>query len=195
MMALIAALRDAAAALPDLHWAVPLMQDAVTDMPSPESLPVVDAVLSLEPPEPTRAAVQALQHAAPGLRWQQSYSLADGFSQEWLDAYGWVTLISPEGPVIRPDFRLAVAYWGAGQHYPPHAHAPEETYLVLAGAARFEAAGRAPIDAAAGDMIHHASWQPHAMTMGDAPLLAAAFWRGDGLMDRSRLDVALEDTA
>ena len=36
--------------------------------------------------------------------------------------------------------------------------------------------------------IHHAPHQMHGMTMPDAPLLAMAFWKGDGLMNKSRLE-------
>lgn len=135
----------------------------------------------------TRPAVQAICNAAPSLRWQQSYTEADGFSIEYLNAYGWFNLVSPDGIFNCDSIRVSVCYWGAGQDYMEHWHEPEEFYLVLAGAAEFHSAGHAPRHCQAGDVIHHAPNQPHAIKMTTGPLLAVAFWRGGGLLRKSSL--------
>ncbi|UWQ27850.1 dimethylsulfonioproprionate lyase family protein [Leisingera sp. M523] len=135
----------------------------------------------------TLPVVQALVDALHALRWQQSYTKADGFSRDWLDNYGWVNLVSPEGLYQSDEMRLSIGYWGAGQHYDEHSHAPEETYLILAGQARFHSEGRAAQDAGPGDTIHHAPHQKHAIDMVPGPLLAAAFWRGEDLLKKSDL--------
>ncbi|UWQ33714.1 hypothetical protein K3555_04110 [Leisingera sp. M527] len=136
---------------------------------------------------PAQDAVAALIDAIPALRWQQTYTEADSFSRDWLDNYGWVNMVSPEGLYQSDEMRLSIGYWGAGQHYGEHSHAPEETYLILAGQARFHSEGRAAQDAGPGDTIHHAPHQKHAIDMVPGPLLAAAFWRGEDLLKKSDL--------
>ena len=194
MQALLAELSALARRTPALGWAVPLMQNLPFEAEPAQPLPVRDRLADLKAPAQTRAVVAALKDAAADLRWQQTYMSADGFSQTWLDAYGWVNIVSPEGPFLSQSLRVAIGYWGAGQTYPAHAHAPQEDYVVLAGGALFEAEGRDPIAAQPGDGVSHAPWQPHAMTMTDQPLLAVAFWRGDQLTAPSRLDVMLESS-
>jgi hypothetical protein len=39
-----------------------------------------------------------------------------------------------------------------------------------------------------GELIHHASAEPHAMRTGDDPLLALYFWYGGGLAATALLD-------
>ncbi len=169
------------AALRAQHCEVAL---AVTDLPAtqyltglagmacPATLPIVDALLD----------------AAPHLQWRQSYSEADdGFDAHYLAHYGWFNLIAPSGPFVSDDLRLSIGYWGKGLHYPWHWHAPEEIYLTLAGSARYISEGRADVSGGPGAIIAHVSNQPHAADMAEAPLLAAAFWRGDDLESKPGL--------
>jgi hypothetical protein len=154
-------------------------------------LPVCEKVASLQAARPRGGrvpdVVNALIKAIPDLSWQQTYSEADGFSRDWLDNYGWVNLVSPEGLFLSDEMRVSIGYWGEGQQYDEHSHAPEETYLILAGGARFYSEGRAPRDAGAGETVHHAPYQKHAISMTPGPLLAAAFWRGEDLLKKSDL--------
>ena len=187
---LLHALTDLARSGPGLlPWFAERMADLPSLATSPHSLPVCDllpGVLSLTN-DRTRPVVSALIDAAPALHWQQTYSEADGFSREWLDSYGWVNLVSPDGLYVSEEIRVSIGYWGVGQHYDEHSHAPEEVYLILAGQARFHSEGRAPIDAGPGDTIHHRPHQKHAIDMVPGPLLAAAFWRGEDLLRKSDL--------
>lgn len=137
---------------------------------SPETLPIM----------------QAIQLAAPHVTWRQSYTTQDkGFDAHFLAHYAWFNLIAPSGPFVSHDMRLSIGYWGQGLTYPWHWHAPAEIYLVLAGGAIFEADGRDPIDAHAGQRIAHIPNQPHAAQMDHGPLLAAAFWTGENLEGKS----------
>ncbi|WP_051371813.1 dimethylsulfonioproprionate lyase family protein [Leisingera aquimarina] len=196
---LLQELTQLAARTEGLEWFAPRMQDLPLLDAEPRQLPVCTRISKLLPaaalasrPGPSVSAgtlpvVKALIAALPRLKWQQTYTKADGFSRNWLDNYGWVNLISPEGLYHSNEMRLSIGYWGAGQHYTEHSHAPEETYLILAGQARFHSQGRPPRDAIPGDTIHHALHQKHAIDMVPGPLLAAAFWRGEDLLRKSDL--------
>lgn len=204
---LLQELTELAGATEGLGWFAERMSGLGAAAAAPHQLPVCGQIAALRTagPDPdrlaparpksgrdpalpgTRPAVEALIEAIPRLRWQQSYTQADGFSRDWLDNYGWVNLVSPEGLFLSNEMRISIGYWGAGQHYDEHSHAPEETYLILAGGARFFTQGRAPRDAGAGETVHHAPHQKHSMTMTPGPLLAAAFWRGEDLLKKSDL--------
>ena len=172
-----------------LSWFAQRMQ-CLQQIPSaPQTLPMcalLPAVLD-KTTDQTRTVVETLIAASASLRWQQTYTQEDGFSRDWLENYGWVNLVSPQGLFHSDEIRVSIGYWGAGQHYDEHAHAPEEFYLVLAGGARFHSDGRASFDAKPGDTIHHLPHQKHAIDMTPGPLLAAAFWRGDDLLAKSKL--------
>ncbi|UWQ90324.1 AraC family ligand binding domain-containing protein [Rhodobacteraceae bacterium M382] len=173
----------------ELDWFADRMQDLPRIATQPHALPVCRLLPASAgaASDQTRDTVAALISAAPGLCWQQSYSEADGFSRDWLDNYGWVNLVSPEGMFHSDTIRVSIGYWGAGQHYDEHSHAPEEFYLILAGRARFHSKGRGSVDAGPGDIIHHLPHQKHAIDMVPGPLLAAAFWRGQDLLRKSDL--------
>lgn len=137
----------------------------------------------------TQPVVTAIKHAAGHVAWRQSYTTKDaGFDAAYLRNYGWFNLIAPSGPFVSDTIRLSVGYWGQGLSYPRHWHVPEEIYLVLAGRAVFMSEDRAAVDGGPGTTIAHQSNQPHATRMPDAPLLAAAFWRGDQLEAKSGLE-------
>jgi dimethlysulfoniopropionate lyase len=59
-------------------------------------------------------------------------------------------------------------------HYRAHHHPAEEYYLPL-GAIRWDH-GDGWVDEPAGELIHHAPWQPHAMATGERPVLLAYLW-------------------
>ena len=136
----------------------------------------------------TQATVDAILAAAPHLAWRQSYTTDDpGFDAHYLRHYGWFDLVAPSGPFVSERLRLSVGYWGEGLHYPWHRHEPEEIYLTLAGETRYISEGRADLVGGPGATVPHQAWQYHAATMETAPLLAAAFWRGEGLEAKSTL--------
>lgn len=176
---LMADMRTLCAITPELSFAADSLADLTPLSVRPSDLPVTQylaSLVDLTTPR-THAVTQALINAAPLLRWQQSYD-ATQMAQEWLDGYGWVNLASPDGIYVIDGFRLSIGYWAKGLTYPFHSHEPEETYVVLAGHAVFEAEDREPREVGPGDIIHHPSGLPHAMRMDHQPLLAAAIWTG-----------------
>lgn len=152
----------------------------------------LEACLRLASPA-TRPLVALLVAQRQKLRWQQSYSSVQGFDRHYLEHYGWINLISPDGPFVDQALRLTIGYWGAGLHYPQHQHAPEEIYCILAGQAVFHSSGQPPRLVGPGDWVHHQSLQPHGIHMTPGPLLALVPWRGTGLTAISSFDVQAED--
>lgn len=132
--------------------------------------------------------VAAIRAAAPQVTWRHSYKAEDdGISADFLNRSGWFNLIAPSGPFVSDTLRLSIGFWDQGLHYPRHWHTPAEIYLTLAGSADYISEGRAPITGGPGARIHHTPNQPHAADMAHAPLLAAAFWTGEGLEAPSTL--------
>lgn len=138
----------------------------------------------------TEALKGAILAAARDAHWQLSYNLADGFSQDYLDRSGWFNLAAPTGSGAHfgcASMRVAVGYWDRGLYYPRHRHAPEEIYLVVAGSARFRSQDGGERVVGPGGLVRHRAFEPHSAAMGDEGLLAVAFWRGRGLLDKSEI--------
>lgn len=158
-----------------------LLQDHAERPLSAQSLEVCQKLLK-QPPgacATTQSLLDAVRSATPHVCWRRSYTEKDaGIDAFYLSNYGWFNLIAPSGPFVSDTLRLSVGYWEKGLFYPRHWHEPEEIYLTIAGSATFLSDGRDPIDAGAGATICHYSNQPHAADFSNAPLLAAAFWRG-----------------
>ena len=72
------------------------------------------------------------------------------------------------------DLVLGLVLLGPGVRYRAHHHPAEEYYLPL-GAIRWDH-GEGWVDEPAGELIHHAPWQPHAMETGDRPAVLAYLW-------------------
>lgn len=72
------------------------------------------------------------------------------------------------------DLVLGLVVLGPDVHYRAHHHPAEEYYLPL-GAIRWDH-GSGWVDEPAGELIHHAPWQPHAMRTGDRAVLLPYLW-------------------
>lgn len=70
--------------------------------------------------ERSLSLVRAIFNARNIIRWQQSYSVEDGFDEHYLNNYGWFNLISPEGPFKSDAVRVSFGYWGEGLDYKEH---------------------------------------------------------------------------
>lgn len=187
---LLIALRALAADIGgDLKWFAERMHDLPQTPATPNPQPVCASL-------PARCAGasaltapvrDALLAAAPGLPWVQSYTTEDaGFDRHYLDNYAFVNIVSPHSGLYRSDeMRVTVGFWGEGLIYPDHAHQPEEWYVMLAGTCDLTSAGSGTRACGPGDVVHHAPWQRHSASFIPGPLLACAYWRGDGLMDKS----------
>ncbi|MDD7967570.1 dimethylsulfonioproprionate lyase family protein [Actinomycetospora lemnae] len=109
-----------------------------------------------------------LGSVAASARWTQTASyVREPPGPGFLDGYAHATLVSGD------DVAVGLLLLGPQVHYPPHHHPAEEFYLPGATIRWLHGAGPA------GVLVHHAPWQPHAMTTGDRPALLAYVWTGD----------------
>lgn len=158
----------------------------------PLSMPMLDHIGSAR--DQSSASLQPLVDAiidgAPQLHWIRSYKPEQGVDADFMERYAYINLVSPGGPFKSEDTRITIAFWGAGLIYPEHWHEPEEMYAVIAGSARFRAAGRPARDVAVGDFVHHESNQLHATDMIPGPLLSVVAWKGGSLLTPPAMDVA-----
>ena len=173
---------------PDLAWFADRM-DGLAAAPAarPNLHPVVPTIADRTPPGTalTQPVIDALLSCADALPWTQSCTTEDsGFDQHYLDNYAFLNLVSPIGLYVSDDIRVTLGFWGEGLACPTHAHAPEEWYVMLAGSCVLHSESRAPRPCGPGDVVHHAPWQKHRAEFTPGPLLAAAFWRGAGLMNK-----------
>ena len=133
------------------------------------------------------AFVDALAAAAPSLAWQRSYSPA-AVGATFFDNYGWTEMIGLTGPTRSEHLACGVLLLGPHLIYPPHRHEAEEIYVPLSGTAEWRDGNDEWRERPPGSVIHHASYQPHAMRTAQAPMLALYLWRSDNLAQKSRLD-------
>ncbi len=178
--------REVRLLLDGLLAAAPFLRDwpetAPSRSPEPRPQPVLawlDELLPLGTPT-TAPLVEALTERARDLAWRQSYAPAD-FGQAFLDRYAWTELFGLSGPLASATVACGFLLLGPDTLYPAHAHAAEELYVPLAGAALWSRGGEGWVSRAPGEPIHHPSWVPHAMRTGAEPLLALYLWRGGDL--------------
>ncbi|GLS85722.1 hypothetical protein GCM10010873_06950 [Cypionkella aquatica] len=148
------------------------------------ALPVCDWIAGLQSTPATAAVLAALQRVAAGLSWRQTYGAGD-FGAAFLRGYGWSEFIGLRGPVPSAQIACGVLLLAPGITYPAHAHAAEEVYLPIAGAAAWQKGEAAFADVPVGQAIHHPSWMPHAMRTGEQALAALYLWRGGDLAAKS----------
>lgn len=170
------------------RFAANLPQDPTFVAPKANRLPVHPRLRGMlaQSGVQTRDLANAVVDVIDDAEWQQTYSEAQ-VGRTFLDAYGWFNIMSPDGPFLSEHWRIALAVWGKGLIYPAHAHIPEELYFVVAGGALFHAADRQSEWLGPGDTRHHPSNVQHGMEFGDTPLVALAFWKGEALMEASKL--------
>jgi quercetin dioxygenase-like cupin family protein len=154
--------------VPALRW-LPRLHDAAPNV----SIQLVGAVVT----------------AAHSLAWRRSYS-PELVGAEFFDHYGWTELLGLTGPAASDHLACGVLLLGPHQTYPPHRHEAEEIYVPLAGAAAWQQGTDRWRERPPGDVIHHASNEPHAMRTGATPLLALYLWRSENLAQSSQLDPA-----
>jgi hypothetical protein len=78
---------------------------------------------------------------------------------------------------VDDELVLGLVLLGPDVHYRAHHHPAEEWYLPLGGI-RWDH-GDGWVDEPAGELVHHAPWQPHAMVTDDRPVLLAYLWSGE----------------
>ena len=157
----------------------------------PQHLPAADRLapsLSLAVPA-TRALVSMFEREKAHLKWEQSYTRADGLvGDDMLAGYGFAEIVGKQGPFISDRVRSGIGVWGPGIDYPSHRHRAEEVYVLLAGGAEFRfghGAGAAATSYTAGDVVHVPSLQTHGFRTKDAPLVVLYIWQGGDLRQKS----------
>lgn len=154
---------------------------------SPRHHPAINSLSEMEHlllPE-ARSLFQTLMDASLVLAWRNSYSIEDGFGQEYLDRYAWCDIIGPHGVFISHQYRIGFGYWRKGLFYPAHSHEPEEIYWVLGGGGRFSKFHEPAQHRAPGSVIHHQPFDWHSIDMTDNPMLVLFFWKGANLHRKS----------
>jgi mannose-6-phosphate isomerase-like protein (cupin superfamily) len=129
---------------------------------------------------------RAMAEAAALAEWRLTYT-EEEVGAHFLENYGYFELFGPDGHYRTNDARAYVAYWGPGLFYDWHHHEAEELYVVVSGSGLFHIEGGADAQLNRGDTRLHGSWQKHAMTTGDEPILTFVMWRGAGLEGLPRM--------
>lgn len=193
---LLAAMADvyAAEGRPGADAAAEAYRRAAETAPPPEPHPPyrLDAAIRAATEGATHPAAIAARAAQPVLRWSATGILDDQIPTKVSDIFAVVSLIGPGAMVEAEGVRSGLFMQVAGAFYPLHAHAAEETYVMLAGEGEWTCLPGEPARRKAGDYIHHPSDAPHATRTFERPLLAAWRWSGDIGLESYRI---LEETA
>ncbi len=175
---------------PDLMAFGPWPTDLTPTGLQPCPIPATDLVrdFDLQGSERTQALVEAVKATAHFAHWVRTYS-EEEVGADFLNRYGYYELFGPTGHFHSTQLRGYIGYWGEGLIYDWHSHEAEELYLTLAGSAEFRVEGD---DAFLGpDQTRaHASWQSHSMVTSNQPILNLIIWRGEGMADLPKMDVA-----
>jgi quercetin dioxygenase-like cupin family protein len=140
-------------------------------------------------PEFSVRFVDAVVTAAPSLAWRRSYTPAL-VGAEFFDNYGWTELLGLTGTAISEHLACGILLLGPHQTYPPHRHEAEEIYVPVVGTAEWKQGTGHWRERSPGEVIYHASNEPHAMRTASTPLLALYVWRSRDLAQQSHLDPA-----
>ena len=153
------------AALPVLHWLRDLDDASDTDC------------------TPLTARVRRDGQA---LEWRQTYSVAQ-IGAEFLRNYAFAEFVGPGARVASQHLACGVLLLGPTTHYPSHRHEAEEIYVPLHGRAQWQQGDAIWRERSVGEVIHHASCEPHSLRTGAQPLLALYVWRSANVNQRAEL--------
>ncbi|AXT27380.1 hypothetical protein D1823_12780 [Ruegeria sp. AD91A] len=175
---------------PDLAAFASWPDDLTPTSLQPAHIPATDLAgdFGLDSVAPTRDLVAAIQASAHLAHWKHTYT-EEEVGADFLNRYGYYELFGPTGHFHSTQLRGYVGYWGAGLDYDWHSHQAEELYLTLAGGAVFRS-DEDETFVGPNQIRQHKSWQSHAMTTTDQPILTFVLWRGEGMGDLPRMDAA-----
>jgi hypothetical protein len=120
-----------------------------------------------------RTLVQTFRAIEPSLQWQRRASFDETASSNFADGHANAMILGPGGLEQRADIWLGVSLMAPFVRYTDHAHAPEETYLVLSEG-EFRQGDADWFTPGVGGSFYNRPWIKHAMRSGAAPLFA--FW-------------------
>ena len=166
-------------------WGGEWKQAAANDLPATRFLA---PALSMTHPD-TREMVALFEAEKANLKWEQSYTRADGVvGEDMLSGYGFAEVIGKHGPFVSTKVRTGIGVWGPDIDYPLHRHEAEEVYIVLAGSARFQLgeSESASIEMRhAGDVVHVPSMLTHGFSTMEEPLVVFYIWQAGDLRQKS----------
>lgn len=156
---------------------------AALDAPAPlrtspgSRLPVcshLDAALAVDAGgESVRRLIEAFRAIEPSLEWRRRGSFDETASANFVDGHANAMILGPAGLEHRNDVWIGASLMAPFVRYTDHAHAPEETYLVLSEG-DFRQADGEWFTPGVGGSFYNPPWIKHAMRSGPAPLFA--FW-------------------
>ncbi|MDL5155905.1 dimethylsulfonioproprionate lyase family protein [Actinomycetospora termitidis] len=141
----------------------PQLVDTAPDLPVLAHLEDALARVGEEVDEQLRDALAVVTKRAA---WTRTASYAD--DEALFAGYAHAPLRTDD------DVVLGLVVLGPDVHYRAHHHPAEEYYLPL-GTIGWDH-GEEWVDEPAGELVHHAPWQPHAMRTGERPVLLAYLW-------------------
>ena len=134
----------------------------------------LDAALAIDPgSESLRRLIEAFRVIEPSLEWRRRPSFDETASANFIDGHANAMILGPAGLEHRNDVWIGASLMAPFVRYPDHAHAPEETYLVLSEG-DFRQGDGDWFTPAVGGSFYNSPWSKHAIRSGTAPLFA--FW-------------------
>jgi len=88
-------------------------------------------------------------------------------------------IAGPDGVVQTDALRFGLFWQSAETFYPSHSHAAEELYFLLSGNPRWQKDDASFVTLTPGSLVHHATYQRHAMKSDREGFLAMWTWTGD----------------
>ncbi len=117
--------------------------------------------------------IEAFRAIEPDLEWQRRASYDETASANFPDGHANAMILGPAGLENRTDVWLGASLMAPSVRYTDHAHAPEETYLVLSRG-EFQHGESDWFEPGIGGSFYNPPWIKHAMRSGPTPLFA--FW-------------------
>jgi hypothetical protein len=134
----------------------------------------LEAALEIEPERASlRRLIDAFRAIEPDLEWVRRASYDETASANFADGHANALILGPAGIENRKDVWLGVSLLKPNVRYTDHAHAPEETYLVLSDG-EFRQGDGAWFAPGIGGSFYNTPFITHAMRSGERPLFA--FW-------------------
>ncbi len=117
-------------------------------------------------------------------KWEQSYTKSDNVvGDDMLLGYGFAEVIGKHGPFVSDRVRAGIGVWGPHIDYPPHRHAAEEVYVVVAGSAEFDLGE--PVVRHAGEAVYVPPMLTHGFRTKGQPLAVFYIWQAGDLREKS----------
>jgi quercetin dioxygenase-like cupin family protein len=117
----------------------------------------------------------AIIAASELVHWRETYKDTD-IGDYFMDRFGCYCIIGENAPFSSDALRLFMVYMPPGLYYPWHHHLAEEMYMVVSGCAIFKQKDCPDEVLSEGQVVFHASNQPHAMETKEDPVLCLVAW-------------------